>query len=107
MKSLQMDPFIKETMFRGSRMVVADINGLMENYMKDNGKMGLKMALEYGEDQREILISESGEKGKPKAMVFTLGLMAIDMRVNLKIVWSMDKAYNDLPMEIPTKECIK
>ena len=40
---------------------MVNINGKMDKFTKVNGKMDWKMDLEYGEDQKEILILGSGE----------------------------------------------
>ncbi len=45
----------------------------------------------------------NGSLGELMAMESILGLMAIDMKGNLKNVWSMVKEYKNLPMEIYTK----
>jgi len=55
-KNLVMDHFIKEDMSMENLKDVVDINGLMDKYIKDNGKMELNMDQVFGEVQKEILI---------------------------------------------------
>lgn len=42
------------------------------------------MAQAFGEEQKEILILDSGDKAKLMVMVYILGLMEIVIKVNLK-----------------------
>lgn len=44
------------------------------------------MVQAFGEEQKEIPISDSGDKAKLMAMVYTLGLMEIGTKENLNNV---------------------
>jgi len=61
----------------------------------------------FGEELKEILILDSGDKAKLMVMVCILGLTEIGIKVNLNNVWSMVKVYRDLQMVIATKGTIK
>lgn len=67
-------------------MEKASICGSMEKYMTGNGKMVLKMAMEYGGAFLVILISVSGKIAKRTDMESTSGKMEIDLRASGKIV---------------------
>lgn len=85
-KNLRIALSIKETMLTVNLKDVVDMNGRMEKFIKVNGKMGLNMDQEYGEDQKVTLILENGKREKHKVMEFILGPMEIDIKDNLRIV---------------------
>lgn len=62
------------------------------------------MAQVYGEVQKEILTSANGDKVKQMDMEFILGSMETAMKVNSKIVSSMEKESSISLMVIHTKE---
>jgi hypothetical protein len=39
---------------------MAHLNGTMAKFLKENGKMELKMALEFGNHQKETFMKENG-----------------------------------------------
>jgi hypothetical protein len=71
-------------------MVRESMNGkILMKYMMVNGLKELDMDMEYGEELinkilnlKVTLILENGKKVKLMAMVFILGVMEIDMKVN-------------------------
>jgi len=50
-------------------------HGLTKKFIRANGLEDLSMGLEFGEEEKEILTSESGTEEKQMATVFTLGKM--------------------------------
>ena len=59
--------------------------------MKANGSMVSSMVLECGEDIEEIPIKVNGSSVNLRAMVYILGLMAINMKDNSKNASNMEK----------------
>jgi len=58
------------------------------------------MDLECGKEQKVIHMLANGSSAKQMDMEFTLGLMEIDIKANLKIVLNMVKDFRDSQMEI-------
>ena len=86
MKNLRIIAFTKVIMLMENQMEQENMNGQMVNFMKGNGKMDSKMNQACGEVPKETVIQGNGALEKPMVMGFILGLMEIDIRVNLKIV---------------------
>jgi len=58
-------------------MVKVDLFGIMEKYLMGNGDKGRKMALGYGNRQREILTKENGktiDKQDPESLCIMVDL---------------------------------
>ena len=92
MKSLSTGQFILGTIKKGNLQGMVDILGKTVKSMRGSGRMAWKTVQEYGEEQQEIHILESGKMEKQMGMEFIHGSMETDIRVNSKIVWNMEKA---------------
>jgi len=90
-KNLLMDATIKVIIRMESLMVQDVILGQMENITKENGLMGLSMALECGEVIEEIPTKENGNLVNLRVMVYIHGLMEISIKDNSKNASSMEK----------------
>ena len=84
-KNSAMDRFIREIMLKENLRGADDINGTMAKFTKDNGSMVWNTGLEFGEEQKEILILENGGREELMATEFTHGLMEIDIKENSRI----------------------
>ena len=95
---------IRESILMENLKESENINGLMENFIKDNGLMASNMVQECGKELKVIVMQVSGEWEKLKVTEFMSGSMAIAMKVILRIVSSMVRVLKNLQMEIFTKE---
>ena len=87
-----------------SPMDMVNTNGKMDNFIRDNGLMDLRMDREYGEVPKGILILDSGNKARHMGMACILGLMAIDIKVNFNSALNMGKESISLPMATLIKD---
>ena len=60
-------------------------NGKRERFMMENGRMGRKMVMVYGEESLEIATLESGKTVKQKVMECMFGKMVINMKESGRI----------------------
>ena len=74
--------------------------GIMESYLKVNGRKERKMDLEYGNLQREIIIKENGWTIDKLEKACTFILEDQSTRDNLNSFWSMEKENKSFQMEI-------
>ena len=95
---------IRESILMENLKESENINGLMENFIRDNGLMGSNMVQECGKELKVIVMWVSGEWEKLKVTEFMSGSMAIAMKVILRIVSSMVRVLKNLLMETFTKE---
>lgn len=77
-------------------MVMVNMNGKMDKFIRDNGLMDLKVDLACGEGQKETPTLVNGKTVKPMDMESIHGLMETDMRVNLSNVSNMVKEFKNL-----------
>ena len=82
MKSLMMVMFIMALIIKDSRTEKVFILGEMEKFMTENGRWVSNMVTEFGGELMKILILDNGLMEKPKVMVFILGLIKINLKVN-------------------------
>jgi hypothetical protein len=81
-------------------------DGIMEKYLKENGKMGLRMVLVYGNLQKATIMKDNGFRiGSREKVYSNIGTVLIT--VNLKIFLKMDMVYRNLQMVINMKVNIK
>ena len=52
--------FIRDSLSKEFDKVMELLNGIMDKFLKDSGKMELKMVLEFGDLQKEIFMREIG-----------------------------------------------
>ena len=52
--------FIRDSLSKEFDKVMELLNGIMDKFLKDSGRMELKMVLEFGDPQREIYMREIG-----------------------------------------------
>ena len=95
---------IRECGGMAKEMEMGSMSIRMEIFMMGSGSMVLNRVQECGEDKKEILTRDNGSMENLMDMEFIHGLMETHIKVNSRIVLSMDKAYKDLQMEISTKE---
>jgi len=76
----------RESMSTEKLMVKESTSGTMEKSMTESGSMELRTDMEYGEEQKEILILVNGKLAKLMAMVFMCGRMATNMKESGKLV---------------------
>lgn len=53
--------FISETLRAIYEMGWGNMNGIMDNLMREAGKMGKKVVLEFGDPQMEIVMRDNGQ----------------------------------------------
>jgi len=82
MKSLMMVMFIMALIIKDSHTEKVFILGEMEKFMTENGRWVSNMVTEFGGELMKILILDNGLMEKPKVMVFILGLIKINLKVN-------------------------
>jgi hypothetical protein len=102
-----MEQNTKETSQIIDQMVWVHIPGPMGNSMRESGLKDLNMALACGEAYVVTLILANGSSEKLTEMVYILGLMAIDTRVNSDRVLNMEKEQKSLVMGIVITEATK
>lgn len=61
-------------------MVRGFTTGVMEKFTMENGKVGQRKAMEYGEESRESAISENGKIVRHRGMGFICGRMETNMK---------------------------
>lgn len=81
-KNLTTEPHILEVIPTANPKAMGHMSGITEKLMKGSGLMARSTVLAFGEDPMEILILDSGNRGKPMAMGSILGLTATDMKVS-------------------------
>jgi len=74
-------------------------SGLMEKFIKDNGKVEKNMEVEFGKAQTDKVISENGNMEKLKVSESLFLNLEIDMKVNFKILKSKVLEHKDILME--------
>ncbi len=87
-----------------SPMAMVNTNGKMDNFIRDNGLMDLRMDRAYGEAPKGILILDSGSRARRMATACILGLMAIVIKANFNSALNMDKESISLPMATLIKD---
>lgn len=82
MKSLMTVMFIMALIIKDSHTEKVFILGEMGKFTTENGRWVSNMVTEFGEELMKILILDNGLMEKPKVMVFILGLIKINLKVN-------------------------
>lgn len=75
------------------------LDGIMDKFFKEIGKMVWKTVLEYGDLQRETITKEIGFRIDSMVKVY-LSIALVHIKVSLKISWKMDTVKRPLQMEI-------
>lgn len=84
--NFRMDASIRVTMLMGNRKDLENINGPMENIMKENGLMGSNMDLVLGWESKETNMLGNGNLGRQMEKEFMFGLMEIGIKGSLSNV---------------------
>lgn len=75
------------------------LDGIMDKFFKEIGKMVWKTVLEYGDLQRETITKEIGFRIDSMVKAY-LSIALAHIKVSLKISWKMDTVKRPLQMEI-------
>jgi hypothetical protein len=78
------------------------LDGIMDNHLKENGKMALRMVLVFGDLQKVILMKVNGFRIDSMERVYS-NIEQVLIMVNLKTFLKMDMGYSIFQMEINMK----
>lgn len=87
---------ISVVLHKAKHMETAYINGVMEKYMMENGKMGSRMEMGCGKGSMEIAILANGKTLEQMDMAFMSGVMVIDTKASGKADSNMATALTSL-----------
>jgi len=79
---LKMEIFMTDNIVMVSQMELEFINGKLDKFMMDNGKMDLNKVKEFGKIILEIHIWVNGKKASHKDLEFIFGTIKINIKVN-------------------------
>jgi hypothetical protein len=99
MKNFQMDLNIKVNLKMVLNAERVYFSGLMEKFIKGNGKVEKNMEVEFGKAQTDKVISENGNMERLKVLESLYLSLEIDMKVSFKILKSKVLELRDILMD--------